>query len=107
MVSRDDDDNDIGQRLAQSLEIAMGVNDRAVRRPNLMEHVAAHQHHIRRELDGLVDRASERLRDVRLPLIDAARSQPLILAEAEMKVGEVNEAQGVSGEGEERRLLSR
>jgi hypothetical protein len=58
-----------------------------------MEHVAADQDHLRRQLDHLVQRARERLRDVRLALIDPARSQPLILAVAKMNVGEVNEAQ--------------
>jgi selenophosphate synthase len=58
-----------------------------------MEDVAADQHHLRRQLDHLVQRARERLRDIRLALIDPARSQPLILAVAKVDVGEVNEAQ--------------
>jgi hypothetical protein len=72
-----------------------------------MKHIPADEHDVRRQLDRLVNRARERLRDVGLPLIDAARSQPLILAEAEVQIGEVNEAQGVSGEGELRRLRRR
>ena len=83
------------------------MNDRAVRGPYLMEHVAANQDDVRRQLDSLVDRTRKRLRDVGLPLIDAARSQPLILAEAKVQIGEMDEAQSVSGEGEERRLRSR
>ena len=37
---------------------------------------------------------AKRRRDVRLPLIDPGGSQPLVLPEAEMEVGEVDEAQG-------------
>jgi len=35
----------------------------------------------------------ERLRDIGLALIDPTRSQPLILAEAKVEIGEVDEAQ--------------
>jgi hypothetical protein len=69
-----------------------------------VKHVARDEHEVRRKLDRLVDRARERLRDISLSLIDAARSQPLILAETQVQIGEVNEAQGVSGEGGLRRL---
>ena len=65
-----------------------------------MKHIAGDEDDIGRKLDRLVDCSRERLGDVGLSLIDAARSQPLILAEAEVQIGEVNESQGVSGEGE-------
>ncbi len=71
-----------------------------------MKHVPANEHDVRRQLDSLVDRPRERLRDVRFPLIDAARSQPLILAETEVQIGKMDEAQDVSGEGDERRFRS-
>ena len=64
-----------------------------------MEHIARDQHDLGRELDDLVDRARERLRHVGFALVDAARSQPLILAEAEMQIGEVDEAQMLWGRG--------
>ena len=64
-----------------------------------MEHVARDEHHLRCQLDDLVERARERLRDVCLALVDSARSQPLVLAVAEVKIGEVNEAQKLSGHG--------
>ena len=72
-----------------------------------MEHISANEHDVRRERDDLVDRPRERLRDVRLPLIDAARRQSLVLAEPQVQIGEMNEAQGVSGEGVERCVQSR
>jgi len=37
------------------------------------------------------------LRDVRFTLIDAARSQPLILAESEVQIREMDESQGGRG----------
>jgi hypothetical protein len=64
-----------------------------------MEHVARDEDHLRSELDDLVDRARERLRDVRFALIDSARSQPLILAVSQVQVGEMDEAQKLGGLG--------
>jgi hypothetical protein len=64
-----------------------------------VEHVAGDEGDVRSQLDDLVDRARERLRDVRLALIDAARSQPLILAVSQVQVGEVDEAQKLGGLG--------
>jgi hypothetical protein len=64
-----------------------------------MKHVARDEHGVRSELDDLVDRARERLCDVRLALIDSARSQPLILAVSQVQVSEVDEAQKLGGLG--------
>jgi hypothetical protein len=64
-----------------------------------VKHVACDEHDLGRELDDLVDRARERLRNIRLALIDAARSQPLILAVSQVQVGEVDEAQKLGGPG--------
>jgi hypothetical protein len=70
------------------------VEDGGVGGAHLVKDVAADEHHVRRQLDDLVQRARERLRHVRLALVDAARSQPLVLAESQVQVGEVDEAQG-------------
>ncbi len=64
-----------------------------------MEHVPRDEHDLGRQLDDLVDRARERLRDVCLTLIDSARSQPLILAVSQVQVGEMDEAQKLGGLG--------
>jgi hypothetical protein len=64
-----------------------------------MEHVAGDEHELGRELDDLVHRARERLRDVRLALIDPARRQSLVLPVSEMEIGEMDEAQRLSGIG--------
>jgi hypothetical protein len=65
-----------------------------------VEHVPADEHDVRRQLDDLVQRARERLGDVGLALVDPARSEPLILAVAEVEVGEVDEAQAKRGRDE-------
>jgi hypothetical protein len=67
-----------------------------------VKHVARDQHEIGGELDRAIHGARERLRHVRLALIDAARSQPLILAVAEVQVGEMDEAQTREGRGRRR-----
>ncbi len=47
-----------------------------------------------RSMSSIDHRARERLRDVGFALVDARRRLPLELAEAEMQVGEVDEAHG-------------
>jgi hypothetical protein len=84
--------------MAQSRELEVRVQDRRVRRSNLMKHIARDDHELRCELDDFVQRTRKRLRHVCFALIDSARSQPLILAEAEVQVGQVDEAQTRSGD---------
>jgi hypothetical protein len=67
-----------------------------------MEHVATDDHEFRRELDHLVDGMGERFRDIGFALIDSTRSQPLILAEAKVEIGEVDEAQSCFSPGARR-----
>ena len=47
---------------------------------------------IRRKLDDPVDGRAKGRGDVRLPLIDPAGSEPLILPVTEMQIGEMNQA---------------
>lgn len=58
-----------------------------------MKHVAADEHDVGGDLDDFVQRARERLCHVRFALIDPARSLPLILAVAQVRIGKVDEAQ--------------
>jgi hypothetical protein len=99
VVPRDHHHFALRQRGAQTSELEVRVQDRRVRRPHLVEHVAGDEHDLGRELDGLVDRPREGLGDVRLALIDPTRSQPLILAVSEVQIGEVDEAQKLGGLG--------
>jgi hypothetical protein len=99
VVPGDHDHFGARQRRAQARELEIRVEDGRVGRAHLMENVARDEHDVRRQLDHLVQRARERLRDVRLTLIDPTRSQPLILAVTEVEVGEVDEAQSRLGKG--------
>jgi hypothetical protein len=71
---------------AQSAELQKGVNDGGVRWSNVVKDVAADQHELGTELYRAVDCRLKRARDVRLPLVDTARSQPLILSKSEVQV---------------------
>jgi len=93
------DDLRVGKRGAQPIELNEGVQDRRVRRAHLMKHVTGDEHDVGRELDHLVQRARDRLRHVHFTLIDPTRSQPLILAESQVQIGEVDEAQSSVGRG--------
>ena len=93
MVPRDEHDLGVRQRLRQPRELHERVQDRLIGRADRVEHVAGNEHDVRRQLDHTIDRRAKRRRHVRLPLIDPAGSQPLILPVAEMKIREVDEAQ--------------
>ncbi len=98
MIPRDHHDLGVGQLTAKAREFHVRQHDGRVRRSHLVKHVARNEHQLRRELDDLVQRLPERVRDVMLALVDSARSQPLKLAEAEMQVREMYEAQTLVGE---------
>ena len=81
----------VRQRLREAAELGERVNDRGVRGTHGMKHVAGDEHDVRRNLDDLVDRALERLRDIPLALVDASWGLPLVLAVAEVKIGDVDQ----------------
>ena len=57
-----------------------------------VKYVARYEHELGTQLDHLVDHPLHRARDIRLPLVDAHGSLPLILSEAQMYVRDVNES---------------
>src|SRR4030095_13600241 len=75
-------------------ELRKRMNDRGVRWPNGVKHVAGDEHQIGRDLDDLVDRPPERRGDVCLALIDPGRCLPLILAETQVQIGYVDQPHG-------------
>jgi hypothetical protein len=87
----------VRQRLGEACELVEGVQDRRIRRANVVKDVPREQHHIGTQLDRAIDGALEGSRDVRLALVDASRGQPLILPKAEMNVREVEKAHGRAG----------
>ena len=68
-----------------------GEENRRVGRAHGVEDVPRDQDHVGTGRDDLINRAAERLRDIGLPLIQAIRGLAMILAEAEVQVGEMGE----------------
>ena len=74
VIAGDHHDHRVRQRGAQPRELREGVEDRRVRRPHRVEHVAGDDaRRSGRNLDHAIDRDAERLRDIRFALVDAAR----------------------------------
>ena len=68
------------------------MENRLIRRPNRVEDVAGDDDEVRRERDDAIDGRAKGRGDVRLPLIDSAGSEPLILPVAEVEIGEMDQA---------------
>ena len=68
------------------------VQYRGIGGANGVKHVAGDEHELGTQLDHLVDHPTQRGRDIRLTLVDARGSLPLILPEAEVYVRDVNES---------------
>ena len=91
MVAGDQHDRRVGQRLAQPLELAEGEDDRGVGRADRVEEVAGHDDRVGPRRDDAVDRRAEGVGDVGLALIDAGGRLPVVLPDAEVRVGDVGE----------------
>ncbi len=91
MVAGNDHYRDIRQPYSKLLQLIEGVEDRGVSRPNGMEQIASKQHDVRFGLEYGVDRMSERMRNIRLALVDTARCLAVVLTEAKVQVGQVGE----------------
>ena len=92
MVAGDNDDDRVRKRRLQSDELAKGVENCGVRRTRGVKHVAGDKNDLGLEFDDPVDGALKGARHVRLPLIDASRSETLVLPVPEMKIREMDEA---------------
>jgi hypothetical protein len=68
------------------------MQDRRIRGSDGMEDIPRDENEIRLQLDYGVNHSLERLPDVGFALIDAVGSLPLVLAETEMDVCEVNKS---------------
>ena len=92
MVAADHHDERLRQRVSKACELAEGVNDDRICRPDHVEHVAGDENHVRLERDDLIQRAHERARHVGLALIEPTRGEPMVLPVAEVQVGEMYQA---------------
>src|SRR5882672_9737829 len=100
MVAGDHDDGRIRQARPHALHLLEEEENRRIRRPDRVEDVPREHDQIGALLEQVVDRAAERLGDVRLALIPAARRLPVELAESQVQVGEVRELHGQYGSSE-------
>jgi len=94
VVTRDQDDGGIRQRLAQALKLTEGKNDGGVGGADRVKKVSRDHHHIGSSPDHPIDGGAERLGDIGFPLIDAARGLPVVLPDAKMRIGDVGEFHG-------------
>ena len=92
VVAGDEHDRGIGQRATQPRELHERVQDRLIRRPNGVKHVAGDDDDVGRSSMIAIDGRAKGRGDVGFPLVDPAGSQPLILPVAEMQVGEMDQA---------------
>ena len=81
----------VRQTIAQRREYPKRTQDRRVGRAHGVKHIAPNDNDIRFQFGDLHHRALKRVTNIRLALIDAARRQSLILPEAEVQIGEVDE----------------
>jgi hypothetical protein len=68
------------------------VDDRLIRRADVVKDVARDHHQLGPKLDDPVDRQAERGGHVGFALVDPGWRQPLILPVTQVKIGEVNQA---------------
>ena len=91
MIPGDQHHGRVGQGVPQPLELAEGEDDGRVGGTDGMEEIAGHDHGVGPRLDHAVHGEPEGLRGVRFPLIDAGRGLPVILADAEVRIGDVRD----------------
>jgi len=96
VIPRDDDDGRVRQPGPQPVQLLEQEQDRRIGGPDGVEDVARHHDQVGPLHQQVVHGAAERLGDVRLPLIPAARRLPVVLAEPEVEVGEVGELHAIS-----------
>src|SRR5438094_6287772 len=96
MVSGYHHDRRVGQSHAQPLQLLEAEQDRGIRGPDGVEDVARYDDQVRTLDEQVVHRPAERLGDVGLALIPPSRRLPVVLAEAEVQVGEVRELHRVT-----------
>jgi hypothetical protein len=92
MIPGDSNYNSFRERLGESCELLEGVNDRGIHWAHRVENVAGNDDNVRAQFDHTIDRTTKRIRNIRFPLVDPCWGQPVVLPEAKMEVGKVDEA---------------
>ena len=96
VLSGDHHDRRVRQARAQPVQLPEQEQDRRIGGPDGMEDVARQHDEVGPLHQEVVHRAAERLGYVRLALIPAPGRLPVVLAEAEVEIGEVSELHALS-----------
>ena len=91
MIAGDQHDRGVRQRLAEPLELAEGEDDRGVGGADGVEQIAGDDDRVRARRDDAIDGQAEGVSDVGLALVDAGGGLPVVLPDAEMRIGDVGE----------------
>jgi len=96
VLSADHDNRRVREAGPQAVQLLEEKENSRVGRPHGMEYIAHEEDEVRALIQQIVHRAAERLGDVGLALIPPPRRLPVVLAEAEVQVGEVRELHRVT-----------
>ncbi len=91
MVAGDQYDRRMGKGFSQTLELLERKDDGGVGGADGVEEVAGHDHDVGPVGDHTVDGEAKGPCDVSLALVDAGRGLSIVLADAEVGVGDVRE----------------
>jgi hypothetical protein len=94
VIPGDEHDGDLGKRLPHPLKLAEGEHDGGIGWTDRMEQITRDHDGVGGSGDHSVDSSTEGLGDIGLPLIDAACRLPVVLANAEVRIGDVGEFHG-------------
>jgi hypothetical protein len=94
VISRNEHDGSVGQRLAESLELPEGEDDGEVGRPNGVEQVSGDNHRVGLGGNDAVDSGPEGPSDIEFALIDACRGLPVVLPDTQVGVCYVGQFHG-------------
>jgi hypothetical protein len=94
VIAGDQNDPRGRERFTEPLELPEGKDDGGVGGANRMEEIAGNDHDVRPRADHPVHGGTESLGDVSFPLVDAARSLPVILPDSEVGIGDVSQFHG-------------
>jgi hypothetical protein len=83
------------ESLAQPLELPEREDDGVVGGANGMKEIASDNHHVRPRGNHPVNGSTESFGDVGFPLVDAARSLPVVLPDSEVRIGDMSQFHGL------------
>ena len=94
MVAGDEDHGGAWESFAESLELPEGKHDRGIAWPDGMKEIARDDHRVGSSGDDAVNSGAEGLGNVGFALIDACRSLPVVLPDAQVGVRDVGQFHG-------------